>query len=68
MSKLAHVLKKSFGNIGHIVKLKIMNSEKSYSDVYRESWNNRTDAHLESDFYDLAVIRAMELRGNTKSH
>lgn len=38
-----------------------MNSEKNYIEINRESWNNRTDAHLESDFYDLKGFK----NGNT---
>lgn len=30
-----------------------MNSEENYIEINRESWNKRTDVHLESDFYDL---------------
>lgn len=30
-----------------------MNLEKNYIEVNRQSWNNRTDAHLKSEFYDL---------------
>lgn len=30
-----------------------MNKEKHYLDINRMSWNNRTDAHLNSEFYDL---------------
>lgn len=30
-----------------------MNSEQNYIEINRQSWNNRTDAHLKSDFYDL---------------
>lgn len=30
-----------------------MNSEKNYIEVNRQSWNNRTDTHLKSEFYDL---------------
>lgn len=38
-----------------------MNSEKNYIEINRESWNNRTDAHLKSDFYDLQGFK----NGNT---
>ncbi|MBN9293352.1 MAG: class I SAM-dependent methyltransferase [Flavobacteriia bacterium] len=30
-----------------------MNKEQNYIEINRQSWNNRTDAHLKSDFYDL---------------
>lgn len=30
-----------------------MNSEENYIDINRTSWNNKTDIHLKSDFYDL---------------
>ena len=30
-----------------------MNSEPNYIEINRQSWNNRTDAHLKSAFYDL---------------
>ncbi len=30
-----------------------MNSEKNYIEINRESWNQRTEAHLKSEFYDL---------------
>ncbi len=30
-----------------------MNSEESYIEINRQSWNNRIDAHLKSFFYDL---------------
>jgi len=30
-----------------------MNKEKNYIEINRQSWNNRTDAHLKSEFYDL---------------
>lgn len=32
-----------------------MNSdaEKNYKEINRQSWNNRVDAHIESDFYDM---------------
>lgn len=38
-----------------------MNPEQNYIDINRQSWNNRTDAHLKSKFYDLEGF----LRGNT---
>ena len=38
-----------------------MNPEKNYIEINRESWNNRTDAHLESEFYDLEGFK----NGNT---
>jgi 2-polyprenyl-3-methyl-5-hydroxy-6-metoxy-1,4-benzoquinol methylase len=47
--------KKSFLN------LMVMNPESEYKEVNRQSWNDRVDAHLESDFYDLEGFR----RGNT---
>jgi len=30
-----------------------MKPEKNYKEINRASWNNRTDAHLKSEFYDL---------------
>lgn len=30
-----------------------MNKEKNYIEINRQSWNNRTDAHLKSEFYGL---------------
>ena len=30
-----------------------MNSEKNYIEINRQSWNNRVDAHLKSEFYDV---------------
>ena len=30
-----------------------MNAEQNYVKINRESWNNRTESHLKSDFYDL---------------
>lgn len=36
-----------------IRKNKTMKKEDNYIDINRQSWNNRTDAHLKSDFYDL---------------
>lgn len=30
-----------------------MKSEQNYLEINRQSWNNRTDAHLKSEFYDL---------------
>ncbi len=30
-----------------------MNSEQNYIEINRLSWNNRTDTHLKSEFYDL---------------
>ena len=38
-----------------------MNSEQNYIEVNRQSWNNRTDAHLKSEFYDHASF----LKGKT---
>ncbi|MBS7564741.1 class I SAM-dependent methyltransferase [Mucilaginibacter sp. Bleaf8] len=29
-----------------------MNKEKNYIEINRQSWNNKTDAHLKSEFYD----------------
>jgi 2-polyprenyl-3-methyl-5-hydroxy-6-metoxy-1,4-benzoquinol methylase len=31
-----------------------MNSEENYIEINRQSWNNRTEVHLKSEFYDLA--------------
>ena len=31
-----------------------MNPERNYIEINRQSWNNRTDTHLKSEFYDLA--------------
>lgn len=30
-----------------------MNSEQNYIEINRQSWNNRTETHLKSEFYDL---------------
>ena len=30
-----------------------MTPEQNYKEINRQSWNNKTDAHMESDFYDL---------------
>jgi 2-polyprenyl-3-methyl-5-hydroxy-6-metoxy-1,4-benzoquinol methylase len=30
-----------------------MNPEQNYIEINRQSWNNRTDTHLKSEFYDL---------------
>ncbi|MCB0629899.1 MAG: class I SAM-dependent methyltransferase [Saprospiraceae bacterium] len=30
-----------------------MNPEKNYLEINRRSWNNRTETHLQSDFYDV---------------
>lgn len=30
-----------------------MNKEQNYLEINRQSWNNRTDTHLKSEFYDL---------------
>lgn len=38
-----------------------MTTEKDYIKINRQSWNNRVDAHLKSDFYDLDGF----LKGNT---
>ena len=41
-----------------------MNSENNYIDINRQSWNNRTDTHLKSDFYDLDNF----LKGKSSLH
>ena len=38
-----------------------MNTEQNYIEINKESWNNRTDTHLKSEFYDLKGF----LKGNT---
>lgn len=38
-----------------------MNFEQDYIEINRQSWNHRTDAHLNSEFYDLKGF----LNGNT---
>jgi SAM-dependent methyltransferase len=38
-----------------------MNVENNYIEVNKESWNNRVESHLKSDFYDLEGF----LKGNT---
>lgn len=30
-----------------------MKKEENYIKINKESWNNRTDVHIKSDFYDL---------------
>jgi len=41
-------LQNDFPNLGQT-----MTAERNYLEVNKHSWNNRTDAHLKSDFYDL---------------
>lgn len=31
-----------------------MNPEQNYKEINRQSWNSKTDAHIKSDFYDVA--------------
>jgi 2-polyprenyl-3-methyl-5-hydroxy-6-metoxy-1,4-benzoquinol methylase len=38
-----------------------MNAEKHYLEVNKQSWNNRTAAHVKSDFYDVEGF----IKGNT---
>jgi len=38
-----------------------MNTEQNYIEINRKSWNNKTEAHLNSEFYNLANF----LKGNT---
>lgn len=38
-----------------------MNPEENYIEINRQSWNNRTDTHLKSEFYDLDGF----LKGNS---
>jgi len=38
-----------------------MNAELNYLEINRQSWNNRTDTHLKSEFYDLDGF----MKGNT---
>lgn len=38
-----------------------MNTEGNYIEINRQSWNNRVDSHLKSDFYDLEGF----LKGNS---
>ncbi len=38
-----------------------MSSEKNYIAINKQSWNNKTEVHLKSDFYDLEGF----LKGNT---
>lgn len=38
-----------------------MDEQKNYKEINRQSWNNRTETHLKSDFYDLDGF----LRGKT---
>ena len=30
-----------------------MEAEKNYLEINRKAWNNRTDVHIKSEFYDL---------------
>ena len=30
-----------------------MKKEENYIEINKESWNNRTDVHVKSDFYDM---------------
>ena len=34
-----------------------MNSEENYLEINKESWNNKTDIHFKSDFYDVESFR-----------
>ena len=34
-----------------------MNPEENYIEINLKSWNNRTDAHLESEFYPYVLSR-----------
>lgn len=36
-----------------ITNIRHMNSASNYIEINKKSWNNRTDSHLKSDFYDL---------------
>jgi len=38
-----------------------MGSEQNYAEINKQSWNNRTDVHIKSEFYDVAGF----LKGNT---
>lgn len=38
-----------------------MNLEENYKEINRKSWNNRTDAHIKSEFYDMDGF----MKGNT---
>jgi len=38
-----------------------MDSEHNYAEINKQSWNNRTDIHIKSEFYDVAGF----LKGNT---
>ena len=42
-----------------------MKSENNYIEINRQSWNNRTDAHLKSAFYDLDGFRNGKTSLNT---
>ena len=42
-----------------------MKSENNYIEINRQSWNNRTDAHLKSEFYDLDGFRNGKTSLNT---
>jgi hypothetical protein len=37
------------------------NVDKSYIEINRQSWNNRTETHIKSEFYDVAGF----LKGKT---
>ena len=36
-----------------LIRFRQMKPEDNYLEINRKSWNNRTDAHVESDFYDV---------------
>ena len=38
---------------GQIKIMSKMNTEKNYIEINRQSWNNRVDVHLKSEFYDV---------------
>ncbi|MDZ7614106.1 MAG: hypothetical protein U5K51_10755 [Flavobacteriaceae bacterium] len=38
-----------------------MDSEHNYAEINKQSWNNRTDIHIKSEFYDVPGF----LKGNT---
>ena len=40
-------------NTGLIIHPLKMSSEINYIDINKESWNNRTETHMRSEFYDL---------------
>ncbi len=39
------------------INFQLMNTSENYLEINRQSWNNRTDSHLNSEFYDVANFK-----------